>query len=132
MQQRKKHKKLRRRVIDPVRRVIYKSSSPQKATRYNKKKAISFDEIHAVQLLCEMVYTGSNNEKNYECNLILHDATRVHILDRKGYRKVRKDSELLARLLNIPLRDEMLYIADPMERLTLGIKKRHNNETFIS
>ncbi len=62
-------------------------------------------EIHAIQLLKELVRDNDGSFKSYELNLILKDKTRINVIDHGGLQSIRKDAETIGKFLGVPVWD---------------------------
>lgn len=71
--------------------------------------AAPLDQVHAVQILGELVRgtkaTDFRDFHSYEINLVLHDATRVNVVDHGNLKHIRKDAQTIANLIGVPLWD---------------------------
>lgn len=82
----------------------------RKDTRQNSGKSkvkhlIKLEEIHALQIIKEKIGTGDTRNYSYELNLVLEDATRINVVDHGKLAKLRKDVDVLADFLEIPVWD---------------------------
>ena len=70
------------------------------APRGQKKPAFVYlDEIHALQIVSEVVRGDKSTYTSYELNLVLKDATRVNVVDHGNKKVLREDAERLAQAL---------------------------------
>lgn len=107
--------------FDKMRKLIYKSSKPKALNRQKTiTNYIKFDEVHAIQLLCETVQKRKSHSHNhgisvsvmlnpyfdsYELNLVLKNSHRINIVDHKNESLIYADAETLAKLLNVKIWD---------------------------
>lgn len=75
------------------------------------QRSISLEKIHAIQLIRERMTSTSSSSKSsftsYELNLVLHDASRVPVIDHSGRNFIRDDAKKLSGFLDVPLWDGM-------------------------
>jgi hypothetical protein len=69
------------------------------------KQYTSLDRVHALQLVSKSCYDGYGGYASHEINLILDDATRIHLVDYRDRTRVREDGATLAAFLERPLWD---------------------------
>lgn len=69
----------------------------------NKPCAIS--EVHALQLIRETVRGNDSNYHSYELNLVFRDGSRRNVTDHGALSAIRKDAQVLADHLQIPVWD---------------------------
>ncbi len=72
-----------------------------------KNKRCRLDSILAIQLVSHWVWSNNTDRKSHYCqmNLVLNDTTRISILTIRSLSTVRRDAEIIARFLNIPVWD---------------------------
>lgn len=85
---------------------IGKSPPRSRLVKQSKKqKSANIPDIHALQILKEYC-RGSNRSRgyySYELNLVLKDASRIHVIDHGKYDSLKQDSETLAEFLRVPI-----------------------------
>ncbi|NLF67524.1 MAG: hypothetical protein GX575_00570 [Candidatus Anammoximicrobium sp.] len=65
-------------------------------------------KIHAIQILSERCQSGGKSRStyySYELNLVLHDGTRVHVVDHGHSAHLRDDAAALGKFLAVPVWD---------------------------
>lgn len=72
-----------------------------------KRRAVKLEEIHALQILSEYVSGSSNSSSyhSYELNLVLHDGSRINVLDHGQYSALAEDAYMLSEFLGVPVWD---------------------------
>lgn len=68
------------------------------------KDACHLSDIHALQLILKRC-TNQGNYSSHELNLVLHDGTRINVLDHGELAHIRADAKVLADFLDVPLWD---------------------------
>ena len=80
------------------------------------KGVIQLQDVHAIQLVSERIRSQSSSSSrshssrrssyySYELNLVLHDATRINVVDHGKLSVIRQDADRLADFLDIPVWD---------------------------
>jgi len=71
------------------------------------KTCVEFADIHAIQIIAERCSGGKNSSSywSYELNLVQHDGQRVNIVDHGKVARIRKEADMLADLLGLPVWD---------------------------
>ncbi len=71
-----------------------------------KKHALThLNEVKAIQVIRERISSKNGSYHSYEINLVLHDASRVNVIDHGKHDAVMEDAEILATTLGVPLWD---------------------------
>lgn len=70
-----------------------------------KKNCARLDQIHAIQIISEIVRTKNSRYRSYELNLVLKSGNRINVVDHANQKAVREDAALISRFLNIPVWD---------------------------
>jgi len=73
----------------------FKGSPFQKSTKLNK--------IVALQILGETIKGDNGSYKSFELNLVLDDASRLHVIDHGKLKALLDDTEVLSKYLNVPI-----------------------------
>lgn len=60
-------------------------------------------DIHALQLIAELVKGDKRSYYSYELNIIYYDGSRKNVVDHGNIEKLKKEAEELARFINRPL-----------------------------
>jgi len=71
------------------------------------KKSAPLDQVHAIQIVAELC-RGSRNSGSYysyEINLVLHDGSRVNVVDHGNLKHIRKDARKIADLIGVSVWD---------------------------
>jgi len=68
------------------------------------KNSAPLDSVHAIQIIAEYC-NGKTPYHSYEINLVLHDATRVNVVDHGNLKHIRKDARKIADLIGVPVWD---------------------------
>ena len=68
-------------------------------------KSYNLDQVCAIQLISELVNSHKSFFISYELNLVCANAERINIVDHGLLRTIRKDAEVLADYLSIPVWD---------------------------
>ena len=61
--------------------------------------------IHALQLLSEFISGSKNSYYSYELNLVLHDGSRINVVDHGNLERLRSDASTLSQFLGKPVWD---------------------------
>jgi hypothetical protein len=61
--------------------------------------------IHALQLLSEFVSGSKNSYYSHELNLVLHDGSRINVVDHGNLERLRGDASMLSQFLGKPVWD---------------------------
>lgn len=69
------------------------------------KDACKLGDIHAVQLIPEYCLFNKPPYNRFELNLVLHNGRRINVIGHSNPAKLRKDAQLLARFLHVPVWD---------------------------
>ena len=72
-------------------------------------KSYNLDQVCAIQLIRELVHERRSFFISYELNLVCANAERICIVDHGSLRTIRKDAELLADYLSIPVWDAINF-----------------------
>ena len=81
-------------------------------------RTIAFAEVHAVQVLEELVSGGDSADySSYELNLVLRDGERVNVADHGDYNRVRNDAGTIATMMRCPLWDAVAAPKLPREKV---------------
>jgi hypothetical protein len=75
------------------------------SNRHGHKETADLDEIHALQLISERCTSKDSSYYSYELNLVLHDATRINVVDHGNKNALQEDAETLGAFLGIPIWD---------------------------
>ena len=71
-----------------------------------RETSVPFSDIEAIQILAEHVRGTKNNSfTSYEFNLVLKNKSRLTVVDHSDVSEIRKNAELLAKMLTIPVWD---------------------------
>ncbi len=68
-------------------------------------RCISLQRVYAIQLLREKIRYPQSKYSTYELNLVLDDASRRNVVDHGDIKRLRKEADLLSKLLGVPLWD---------------------------
>ena len=68
-------------------------------------KYVKLDDIHAIQLLAEMLLSRRRWFRSYELNLVLNSGERVNVVDHSDLDGIRDDADQLAKFLGVPVWD---------------------------
>jgi hypothetical protein len=80
--------------------------APSEATNVRDLKQYTrLNRVHALQLVSKSCYDGYGGYASHEINLILDDATRLHLVDYRDRTRAREDGATLAAFLARPLWD---------------------------
>lgn len=91
-------------ILDNELKYFYKGKLGKiKKNQINGKRFISFDKIHAIQILEERVRKKNGYFYSYEINLVLKDGKRITLVDHSKLDEIKTDSEKVAKLLDIPI-----------------------------
>ncbi len=69
------------------------------------KHCAKLADIHALQILSEYCRGDKSSYYSYELNLVLHDGSRLNVIDHGNLPKLREDAQRLADFLNKPIWD---------------------------
>jgi hypothetical protein len=69
------------------------------------KDRVKLDHIHALQIIEKRVRNRENSYNSSELNLVLNDASRVHVILDGRIDKLRVDAQTLSYFLDVPLWD---------------------------
>ena len=72
-----------------------------------KKKSAPLSDIHAIQIISEHVSSSKSSYYSYEINLILHDGTRLNVVDHGKLSSIREDAQKLSAFLGVPVWDSV-------------------------
>ena len=61
--------------------------------------------IHALQLLSEFISGSKSSYHSYELNLVLHDGSRINVVDHGNLERLRSDANTLSQFLDKPAWD---------------------------
>ncbi len=87
-------------VFDKGRGWYWKS---RKDPREKPESACKLDQIHALQILSERCKTKKSHYYSYELNIVLHDGSRLSVLDHGRIEELRVDAQRLAEFLAVPI-----------------------------
>ncbi len=73
--------------------------------RIGERGAVALAEVHAVQVLAKYSSGRHGRSYGYELNLVLHDGSRVNVVDEGDAECVRDDAESLSIFLDVPVWD---------------------------
>lgn len=91
------------RVFDLISRDFYIG---YKKPEDNSQGAVTdLNRVKALQLITEKIRSSKSRYNSYELNLILHDGSRVAVVDHGNYEQMLMDAEQLAQSLHVPLWD---------------------------
>lgn len=62
-------------------------------------------DIHAIQIIPELVRSDNNSYVSYELNLILRDGSRMNVVDHGDPIQLREDAQKLSEFLGVPIWD---------------------------
>ena len=68
-----------------------------------RKDAAPLDVVHAVQLIRELCRGDKSSYYSYEINLVIHDATRINVVDHGKLSAIRQDAQTLAIFIDVPV-----------------------------
>ncbi len=86
----------------------WKSKQPvDRAEVEQRKDAAPLDVVHAVQLIRELCSSSDDDTRfySYEINLVMHDATRINVVDHGKLSAIRQDAQTLATFIDVPVWD---------------------------
>ncbi len=69
------------------------------------KHAAPLDRVHAIQIISEHCRGNDSSYYSYEVNLVLHDGSRVNVIDHGSLKHIRKDAQTIADLIGVPVWD---------------------------
>ena len=61
--------------------------------------------IHALQLLSEFISGSKSSYYSYELKLVLHDGSRINVVDQGNLERLRSDANTLSQFLDKPVWD---------------------------
>lgn len=67
------------------------------------KKNTQLSKIVALQIIGETIRGENGGYKSFEINLVLDDASRLHVIDHGKLKSIIDDAEVLSKFLNIPI-----------------------------
>ena len=80
--------------------------NPQLAYRSEQKKDfVALEDIHAIQLISEYCSSKDSSYYSYEINLVVKDASRVHVIDHGNLPRIRDNAQSLSEFLDVPIWD---------------------------
>ena len=68
----------------------------------------TLDTVHAIQLIREYCHSSGKNSSSYysfEINLVMHDGSRVNVIDHGHLATIRADADKLGRFIGVPVWD---------------------------
>lgn len=69
------------------------------------KSLTPLSEIYAIQLVTEICHSKDSTYRSHELNLVLHDGSRVTVVDHGSAERLRTDAESLGGFLGMPVWD---------------------------
>jgi hypothetical protein len=81
------------------------------------KRCMLLSDIHALQIVKELVHTKDGRYYSYEINLVRNDASRITVVDHAKLDIIRKDAETLSGFLGVPVWDGTYSPLSPAEEL---------------
>jgi len=69
----------------------------------NLKHYAELKDIHALQLLAELVRSNKSTYTSYELNLVLSDGRRINVVDHGDRDKIAADAQALGEFLEVPV-----------------------------
>ena len=72
-----------------------------------KKTSAPLSDIHALQIISEHVSSSKSSYYSYELNLILHNGSRLNVIDHGKLSSVQEDAQKLASFLGVPVWDTL-------------------------
>ncbi len=70
-----------------------------------EKNSSRISNIHALQLIAELVRSKNSSYFSYELNLVLKDGARMNVIDHGNGEKIREDANVLSKFLGVPVWD---------------------------
>jgi len=67
------------------------------------KNSIRLDQIHAIQLITELVDGNDSNYYSFELNLVLKNGDRMGVVDHGNQDRIRDNAVTLSKFLNVPI-----------------------------
>ncbi len=87
-----------------VRPIVFNNTRKVYAKGFWPGHKISFDEIHAVQVISASG-SGPDTSSVYEVNLVLKTRKRIHVYGHPGRERIVSDAAELSKMLSIPIWD---------------------------
>lgn len=69
------------------------------------KKSAPLDQVHAIQIVAELLRGKNSSYYSYEINLVLLDGTRVNVVDHGNLKHIRRDAAKIGELIGVPVWD---------------------------
>lgn len=69
------------------------------------KNCTHLTNIHAIQIVSEIIRSKNSRYRSYELNLVLKDGKRICVVDHANQKAIRKDADLISRFLEVPVWD---------------------------
>jgi hypothetical protein len=63
------------------------------------ENAVSFGNVHALQIIQERVRSKNSSYRSYELNLVLKDGSRAGVVDHGSYEILKQDAEQIAGIV---------------------------------
>jgi len=79
--------------------------APTRGSRPVARSAVPLEQIHALQLLGEVITGSDSSYSSYELNLVLKDGRRTGVVDHGDAARLRADAQALAAFLGVPVWD---------------------------
>ncbi len=98
---------LTKKVFDKISGYFWKGSRDVRAV-YNVQEDSNYrhlNEIKAIQIISEIVYTDKTRYVSYELNLVFKDTTRINIADNIKIKAIREHASKLSDFLDVPVWD---------------------------
>jgi hypothetical protein len=94
-------------IFDKTMGLYWKGWKPPKRYLAKLEEGISskIGDIHALQIIPELVRSDNKSYVSYELNLVLKDGSRMNVVDHGNPLKLREDANLLAEFLDVPVWD---------------------------
>ncbi len=67
-----------------------------------------FSEVHALQIIPEYISSSKRSFYSYELNLVMKDASRLHLIDHGNYQQIASDAEEISQFLGKKVWDNTL------------------------
>jgi hypothetical protein len=83
-------------------------AKPENLHNGSIKTLIRFHQIHALQLISELVVSGGKSRSrflSYELNLVLQDGKRINVVDHGDIASLREEAKILSKFLSVPIWD---------------------------
>lgn len=87
-----------------VKPIVFNSQNRTYKKGFLKGNKLSFDEIHAIQLIYNPG-NGPDSSSVYDLNLVLKSKTRSYVYCSTDKKSIRKDAEILSKHLSVPIWD---------------------------